>query len=122
MYDQAYLRSGLRAYLAKIFDLERFCSRINFGVVNARDLTALKDTLKLLPELKATVKQAQSPLLKKIATRLPIFEELTALLHRALIDNPPLTLQEGGIIREGFNEEVDHLRKICREGKKWPRR
>lgn len=119
MYDQAYLRSGLRAYLAKIFDLERFCSRINFGVVNARDLTALKDTLKLLPELKATVKQAQSPLLKKIATRLPIFEELTALLHRALIDNPPLTLQEGGIIREGFNEEVDHLRKICREGKKW---
>ena len=75
--------------------------------------------MKLLPELKATVKQAQSPLLKKIATRLPIFEELTALLDRALIDNPPLTLQEGGIIREGFNEEVDHLRKICREGKKW---
>ncbi len=119
IYNQSSLKADLGKQLARIFDLERFCSRVNFGATNARDLAALKETLWRLPAVKKTLKQAKSPLLKRIVTHLPLFDELTALLDRALIDDPPLALQEGGIIREGFHTEVDHLRKICRQGNKW---
>ncbi len=117
LYDNISLKNNLRAYLSNIYDLERLCSRINYSSVNARDLVALKKTLSILPEVKELLQKACSPLTKDISVRMPLFNSLTHELELALVENPPLTLREGGIINDGYNNEVDRLRKLSRESK-----
>lgn len=119
LYNQTSMKEELRSYLNKVFDLERLCSRINFGSVNARDLVALKNTLNLLPFSKNILNRADAALLKDIAVNLPEFKALTNMVEEALVDTPPLAVKEGGIIRDGYNAEIDRIRKISREGKKW---
>lgn len=117
--DNVSLKDDLKSSLKNIFDLERLCSRINYGNVNARDLIALKKTLNLLPQIKSLIPNAQSDHLREISQQLPTFETLITLLESALVEEPPLNLRDGGIIKDGYNEEVDRLRKVCRESKDW---
>ncbi len=109
-------RRDLRKKLQNIFDLERFCSRLSYQRVNARDLVALKNTLRQLEPLKEEVINCNSALLNDIIGKMPSFDELIVSIDKALVEDPPLSLKEGGLIKTGYNEEVDNLKTVANEG------
>jgi len=109
-------RRDLQRKLQDIFDLERFCSRLSYQRVNARDLIALKTTLHQLDPVKKLLAALEPSLLRGINSRLPAFDDLKNLIEDALVDDPPLSLKEGGLFKEGYNDQVDNLKKISREG------
>jgi DNA mismatch repair protein MutS len=125
-------REALREKLRRMADLERLIARVCTGTANARDLVALRNSLQELPALHSelqnlleTVSTADAGdgrapnLLVSLAPRLAPLEELRSLLERALVDEPPANLQTGGIIRDGFDPELDRLRQVRTEGKNW---
>ena len=114
-----FLRKDLRQAISGIYDLQRIISRLNLNRINPKDLIGLKESLKLLPKIKKVLEEAKSKLLVVLHSSLDTFPEVVDLIERAIVPDPPATLQEGGIIRDGFNEQLDELRKIIREGKKW---
>lgn len=109
-------RREMRSLLHKMIDLERFCSRLCFQRVNARDLITLKDTLLHLEILQKTLAGVQTLLLAE-ESKFPSYSKLIGLIGEALVEGPSLSLREGGIIREGYNPQVDRLKKISMEGK-----
>ena len=111
------LREDLRQLLTAVTDLERITSRTATGTANARDLRALAEGCRPLPEIRQLLGGLEAPLLKKCHEDLDTLEDLRDLLDRAIVDEPPLTIREGGMIRRGFNEEVDRLREIQDGGK-----
>jgi len=117
LVGQVFLRQDLKDILKKIYDLERLAGKISFGTANARDFIALRKSLACLPGLKRLLGQAEAPLLKEIALGVDPMEEIVELLDAAIVDDPPLSLRDGGIIKEGFNPEVDRLRQAGREGR-----
>ena len=112
-------RDALRGAMDGVYDIERLCSRIAYGTVNARDCVALKNTLCRLPALIGTANSFLALALKRIAQNLDPMEEIRALLERAIVDEPPLSVKEGGIIRNGYDGEVDKLRNASVNGKQW---
>lgn len=112
-------RESVKEILKDIYDLERLSSRIAFGNINARDLKWISSSLKVLPELKAQLVSLDEPLLDELANKLVDLKHITELIDNAIVDNPPLTVKEGGIIKDGFNEELDELRYIRDHGKQW---
>ena len=111
-------RKRVREPLKGIQDIERLASRIFLGHANARDLVGLKNSLRHLPDLKILLQAFTSSLLKGVAGEIEGFESLFLLLESSIVENPPLTVKEGGIIKSHFNKELDELREIGREGKK----
>ncbi len=103
--------------LREITDLERLIGRIVYGTCNARDLAALAAGLKKVPQLRELLSGCKAPLLTELCQRLDGLTELTDLIDRAIADEPPLTLREGGLIRTGYSEEVDYLRNVMEHGK-----
>lgn len=118
-YQTVELKDEMRSLLRKVYDLERLCSRINFGNVDARDLVALKNSLVLLPRITKLLDGARSALLKEIRISFPNLSGLAQLISDTLVDEPPSGLRDGGFIRGGFDPEVDRLRLICSDGKQW---
>ena len=112
-------RESIKEILKDIYDLERLSSRIAFGNINARDLKWISNSLKVLPELKGQLLSINEPLLDELANRLVDLNYICELVDKAIIDNPPLTIKDGGIIKDGFNEELDELRYIRDHGKQW---
>ena len=112
-------RKQLRESLKGFQDMERLTSRIFLGHANARDLVALKLSLKNLPDLKILLQAFGSPILKGISSELESFEDLHYLLESSIVDPPPLSVREGGLIKSNYNRELDDLRQIGREGKGW---
>ncbi|HBK86876.1 MAG TPA: DNA mismatch repair protein MutS, partial [Firmicutes bacterium] len=112
-------RASLRDYLKDCYDLERLASRVATGIANARDLQALGSTLCLLPKLLALLEQLQAPQLRAIASELLLLPDLAGELRRALRDDLPLSLREGGIFAPGYNEQLDLLRHAAQGGKQW---
>jgi len=112
-------RKRVREPFKGVQDIERLASRIFLGHANARDLVGLKNSLRYLPDLKILLQAFTSSLIKGIAQEIDGFESLFQLLESAIVENPPLALKEGGIIKSHFNKELDDLREIGREGKKW---
>jgi DNA mismatch repair protein MutS len=112
-------RKQLRESLKGVQDMERLTSRIFLGHANARDLVGLKLSLKNLPDLKILLQAFGSPILKGISSGLESFEDLCHLLESSIVENPPLSLREGGLVKSNYNKELDDLRKIGREGKGW---
>ena len=108
---QAYRFESLREALKDIADLERILSRIALGSARPRDLSRLGSSLAQLPLIRGRL-PAESNLLEQLATALPDYETLTALLERAIIENPPVLIRDGGVIAEGYDEELDELRGI----------
>jgi len=117
--NQAISREEIREYLTSVYDLERLMSRIVYQSANPRDLIAFQKSLAMLPHIKYILGDMQSPLLSKLRDQLDILEDLNTLVERAIIEEPPLAMKEGGIIRDGYNEEVDRLRNAKSEGKNW---
>jgi DNA mismatch repair protein MutS len=112
-------RKQLRDSLRGVQDMERLTSRIFLGHANARDLVGLKFSLKNLPDLKILLQAYGTPILKGIASELESFDDLHYLLESSIVDDPPLSLREGGLVKLNYNKELDDLRKIGREGKGW---
>jgi len=109
----------IRTILAKIGDMSRIISKVGALRVNARDLIALSSYLATAPEIDNALKYFEHPLIENIRKKIINYDEIVTLIDRAIIENPPHTLTEGGIISDGFNHELDELRNISREGKSW---
>lgn len=112
-------RKQLRESLKGIQDIERLTSQIFLGHANARDLVGLKNSLQNLPRLKQNLQSFNTSLLTESASKVDNFDDLYQLLNSSIVDNPPLTIREGGIIKPNYNRELDALREIGREGKGW---
>ena len=112
-------RESIKEILKDIYDLERLSSRIAFGNINARDLKWISSSLKVVPELKNQLLSLDEPLISALADHFTDLSHITNLIDQAIVDNPPLTVKEGNLIKEGFNEELDELRYIRDHGKQW---
>lgn len=117
--QSAISREEIREYLSPVYDLERLITRITYGTANPRDLTAFAGSLSMLPPIRYLLEEMESSLLKDIYAELDPLEDLCTLVQNAIADEPPLAMKEGGIIRDGYNEEVDTLRRAKSEGKDW---
>ncbi|MDP4164696.1 MAG: DNA mismatch repair protein MutS, partial [Bacillota bacterium] len=112
-------RQELREKLKEVYDLERLAGRVAFGNVNARDLMQLKRSLLQVPFLKEIMNNLDSDDAKQLAERLDPCQTVTDLLEQAIVDNPPLSLKEGNMIRDGYNAQLDQYRDASRNGKTW---
>ena len=117
--DNAITREELREYLNPVYDLERLISRISYQTANPRDMIAFKTSLAMLPHIKYIMKGLQSPLLVQLENRMDALEDLHALIEASIVEEPPIGIRDGGIIKEGYNEEVDRLRNAKSDGKNW---
>lgn len=112
-------REEIREYLNPVYDLERLVGRISYKTANPRDLISFKNSLKMLPFIKTTLQEFSSPLLREIESDLDPLTDLCDLIERSILDDPPVSLRDGGIIKDGFSEEGDKLRHAKTEGKSW---
>ncbi|GGB30934.1 DNA mismatch repair protein MutS [Lentibacillus populi] len=112
-------RDGLRETLKSVYDLERLAGRIAFGNVNARDLIQLKQSLVKIPELKAVLQQFPEPRIKDLSDAVYFPEQIVTILENSLVDDPPVSIKEGAIIKDGYNETLDKYRDASRNGKQW---
>ncbi len=119
LIDNFIERETIKDIINDIYDIEKLAGRIAFGNVNARDLKWIATSLKVIPELKHQLLSLNHNYTNALANQLIDLSHITQLIDQAIIDNPPLTLKEGGIIKDGYNEELDELRFIRENGKKW---
>jgi DNA mismatch repair protein MutS len=113
------LRQDMRALLGEGCDLQRLTARVSTGRASPRDLAGVARTLRLLPRIKAKVTARQAHLLRDVEARLELCPDLREAVDAALVDEPPLSPREGGVIRPGHDSELDRLRAITRDGKGW---
>lgn len=109
----------LRQLLSSVYDVERIMGKVIYASANARDLVALKKTFEVLPAIKEKLGLFDSELIRQIQSEIDLLEDIYGLLSRAIEEDPPFSVREGGIIRQGFNEEVDRLREAKTDGTKW---
>ena len=112
-------REEMREYLNPIYDLERLMSKISYKSANPRDLIAFGSSLSMLPHIKFLLKSFETVLIKDIYEQLDPLEDIYDLIQKSIVEEPPLLVKEGGIIKTGYNEDVDRLRKAKTEGKTW---
>ena len=117
--DDPLGREQVRGLLKRVHDVGRMIARIDGGRANPRDLAALRDTLDLLPALKAKLSARDAPLNAELEQSLELFPELSGRLRDTLQDEPPLSVRDGGIVRTGFDDRLDQLRAAARGGKQW---
>jgi DNA mismatch repair protein MutS len=119
MHDDSLLRERLGEALEPVRDVERIVARVSVGRANARDLVGLRSSLRALPDLRELLAATVSEILGDLRSRIDPLDDLRDVLDRSLVDDPPPGLKEGGIIREGWSEELDELRGMRREGRDW---
>ena len=112
-------REEMAEYLNAIYDLERLIGRISYKTANPRDLIAFKNSLAMLPHIKKILGEFGADLLREVDSGMDTLEELTALIEHAIVDDPPISVRDGGIIKDGYSEEADRLRHAKTEGKDW---
>ncbi|MDX1492962.1 MAG: DNA mismatch repair protein MutS [Longimicrobiales bacterium] len=112
LVESPELRDGLRDALSKVGDLERLAGKFGTQRVAPRDLATLRRSLAVLPDVREVAQDATSSLVREMGAELDVLEDVAELLSRAIADDPPATLQEGGVIREGWSEELDEIRGI----------
>ena len=118
--QNAINREEIREYLGPIYDLERLISKISYRSANPRDLIAFRQSLSMLPPIKQVLNSfEEGTLLKQYGQEMDALEDLFALIDASIMEEPPLTVREGGMIKDGYNEEVDHLRRAKTDGKQW---
>lgn len=117
--EQAISREEIREYLSPVYDLERLITKIAYGSANPRDLTAFRSSLEMLPALLYILQEMKAELLKDLAVDLDPLEDLCILVKKAIREDPPIAMKEGNIINDGYNEEVDKLRRAKSDGKGW---
>ncbi len=109
----------LRESLKKVYDLERLNTRIVMARANGRDLVALKSSIDRLPMIRKILQGFEAPLLRMILTALDDLQDVGGIIEESIREDPPMTLKEGGIIKDGYNEELDELRQVIRRGRTW---
>lgn len=119
LYQNTVNRDELREYLDEVYDLERLLGKITYKTANPRDLIAFKNSLYILPHIKTILNDFNSKLSVEIQNSLDPLTDLYRLIDDAILEEPALTLKEGGIVRDGYMEEIDHFRKAKTEGKDW---
>ncbi|MAG54941.1 MAG: DNA mismatch repair protein MutS [Planctomycetes bacterium] len=119
LLDEETVREDLRARLKTVLDVERLLARIACGRASARELVGLRASLRVLPDVVAVLHDGWSDVLKETVSGLPDLADLTDLLDRALMDEVPPTVREGGIVRDGFDPELDELRELGGENRAW---
>jgi len=118
-HSRIVFQDEFREILKDIYDMERLMARISLGTANARDLLALKTSLKLLPPIKEKLNSCEATLLCILNEELEDISDVTDLIEESIHDDPPTTLTEGNIIKDGHNEELDELRSLSNSGKEW---
>ena len=120
IFTQQFIqRESIKEILNEVYDLERLSSRIAFGNINARDLKWIAVSLKVIPEMKYQLLSFNEELTDQLANQLVDLSHISRLIDEAIIDNPPLTIKEGGIIKDGYSQEIDELRYLRDHGKQW---
>ena len=119
LVENTDLREAVGEQLKAVADLERIMSRLEVGSANARDLVALRNSLSVLPALKALLAGCKSRLLQRLYAGLYLHEDIAVALQRAIVDEPPFSIREGGMIRTGYNAELDELHSIAADNKTW---
>lgn len=117
--DNVMLRGEVIENLKKVYDIERLAGKMAYGNANARDMVTLKNSLLKLPEVKRVLNNCKSDLLKDLAINLDELQDIYQLIDGAIIDDPPMTIKDGGIIKLGYDEEIDTLKTAQTEGKNW---
>lgn len=117
--DKFMVRSEIREHLKGVYDIERLMGKIIVGNLNCRDLIALKNSAARIPYIKELLKDSESEMLKRNFSQIDELSDIYELIEQAIIDDPPIALKEGGIIKTGYNSEVDRLRKATTDGKAW---
>ncbi|OHB98334.1 MAG: DNA mismatch repair protein MutS [Planctomycetes bacterium RIFCSPLOWO2_12_38_17] len=119
LFEKSELRREIRSILSEVYDVERISSKISCGRANARDMIGLKQSLSKLPALKEKMSFFITDILVSIEQQLDTLEEVRTLIGTAIVNDPPPTIKDGGIIREGYDAELDELRYTSRNGKNW---
>lgn len=119
LYNDMITREEIREYLNAVYDLERLVTRISYRTANPRDLIAFKTSLGMIPPVKQLLSQAKSAELKEIDERMDCLEDIYDLIEKSIQDESPIMIREGGMIKEGYNEDVDKFRLSRTEGKTW---
>ena len=119
LVDRPIIRNNLRLLLKQIYDLERLAGRIASGNANGRDMIAIKQSLHAIPDIKAELISCDDFLLKVLEESMDDLANVTGLIELAIVDEPPFTIREGNLIREGYSEELDRLKLSIRDGQAW---
>ncbi|WP_431029567.1 DNA mismatch repair protein MutS [Lysinibacillus sp. LZ02] len=119
LLEEFFVRGELRELLKQVYDLERLAGRVAFGNVGGRDLAQLRESLRQVPAIKAQLLESGKETLVRLGESLDTCEDIEALLARSITDHPPITIKEGDVIRDGYNEKLDDLRYASRNGKGW---
>ena len=117
--DGLILRGDITESLKKVYDIERLSGKIAYGNANGRDLISLKNSVAQLPEIKQILAKTESPLLKDLYEELDTLQDIYELIEDSIVEEPPISVKEGGIIKLGYDEEIDTLKKATTEGKTW---
>ncbi|MDO5557001.1 MAG: DNA mismatch repair protein MutS [Clostridia bacterium] len=117
--EDVIMRGELEENLKRVYDIERLVAKISYGNANGRDLISLKNSTKKLPEIKQLISKSNSEFLKQLHNELDVLQDIFEIIDNAIVEEPPVTVKEGGLIKIGFNEEIDRLKKISTEGKSW---
>ncbi len=119
LIDNYITREEIREYLNPVYDLERIIGRISTRTAGPRELIAFKGSLEMLPHIRKQLETLKSPLISSLYDELDTLDDIYELIDKAIVEEPPLQIKEGGIIKDGFNEEVDRLRSAKTDGKNW---
>lgn len=114
--DNPMLRDSVREAMTGVNDMERLMTRIVYGTANAKELKSLQYTVEKLPALKHNLENCSSALIKEIYRSMDLLEDISALISSAIVDEPPFSVREGGMIKEGYSEEIDSLKSIMKDG------
>ena len=113
------LRDDLCVTLKKVYDIERLAGKISYGTANARDLVTLKNSVHQLPAIKNILKDTKSNMLQELYNGLDVLEDIYEIVEKAINDDPPMSVKEGGIIKKGYNETIDELLDATTNGRRW---
>ncbi len=117
--ENVMLRGDVIDNLKKVYDIERLAGKMAYGNANARDMITLKNSLARLPEVKSVLQNCNAPMLKDIYENLDELQDIHELIEKSIVEDPPMIVKDGGIIKMGYNEEVDKLKTATTEGKNW---
>ena len=113
------LKGEMQESLKRVYDIERLAGKIAYGNANARELISLKNSISRLPEIKQLLKNTESSILKELCGKLDLLEDVYQLIDEAIVEDPPVTIKEGGIIKQGFRPEIDEYKSASKDGKQW---
>jgi len=119
LYNNVMVSNNIREYLKTVYDIERLISRIVYGNCSGRDMNSLKQSVSNLPDLKSEISHLKSKMFFDIYENFDILRDIYELIDRAVVDEPPVSVKEGGIIKQGYNDELDEIKEITINGKNW---